>query len=82
MEVPLQSPSGIYSLTHTLIAQGFKDSSLSVWQASCVLRNFELRTGRMVTREELDSGKLAEEFVDSDYAYDSEESVSSFCTFI
>ena len=43
-----------------------------------MLRNFEIRTDRTVSREELDSGELAGEFVDSDYAYDSKESVSAF----
>ena len=64
----------------TFVIQGFKDGSLTVWQASCVLRNFEIRTGRTVSREELDSGVLEGEFVESDYAYDSEESVHSFYT--
>ena len=32
-----------------LFPQGFKDSSLSVWEASCVIRNFETRTGRTVS---------------------------------
>ena len=76
------TPNGIPSLIPAFVVQGFKDSSLSVWQASCVLRNFKLQTGQTVTREELDSGELAGEFVDSDYAYDSEESVSPFGTFI
>ena len=56
--------------------QGFHDSSLSVWEASCVLRNFELRTGQTVSREDLDNGTLEGQFIDEDYAL--KDSVSFF----
>ena len=56
--------------------QGFKHTSLTVWQASCVLRNYELRTGKVISRDDLDSGTLADEFIDADFQLD--ESVSSY----
>ena len=62
-----------------LYHQGFKDTSLTIWQASCVLRNYELRTGKTISHEDLDSGTLADEFTDEDYQLD--ESVSSYPCF-
>ena len=47
--------------------QGFKDCGLTVWDASCVLQNYERWTGHILTREELDSGFLKEELIDDDY---------------
>ena len=55
---------------------GFKDTSLTIWQASCVLHNYELRTGKTVSRENLDTGTLADEFIDADYQLD--EAVRSY----
>ena len=49
--------------------------SLSVWDASCVLRNFEVRTQQVITPEQLQDGSLAELLVDSDY--DLTQSVST-----
>ena len=59
--------------------QGFKDTSLTIWQASCVLRNYELHTRKTVSCEDLDSGALADEFTDEDYKLD--ESVRSYPSF-
>ena len=50
--------------------QGFRDNSLSVWQASCVLRNYELRTGNVISREDLETGVLADQFTKEDYKID------------
>ena len=50
--------------------QGFRDKSLSVWQASCVLRNYELRTGNVISREDLETGVLADQFTEEDYKID------------
>ena len=47
---------------------------LSVWDASCILRNYEVRTKQVITPEQLQDGSLAELLVDSDY--DLEQSVS------
>ena len=47
--------------------KGFKDSSLSIFEASCILHKYERRTGLTVTREELDSGTLREKLDPSDY---------------
>ena len=60
--------------------QGFRDSSLSVWEASCVLRNFELRTGQTVSREDLDNGILEGQFMDEGYAL--KDSVSLFLSYL
>ena len=49
------------------VLQGFKDCGLTVWNASCVLQNYERRTGHILTREELDSGYLKGELIDEDY---------------
>ena len=54
--------------------QGFKDTSLSVWDASCILKHYEEWTGHILTREELDSGFLASQLIELDYNL--EESVS------
>ena len=62
-----------------LIPQGFKDISLTIWQASCVVRNYELHTGKTVSHEDLDSGTLADEFTEEDYNLD--ESVRSYPSF-
>ena len=40
---------------------------MTVWDASTILHNYETRTGVVVSREELDSGVLADKLVDSDY---------------
>ena len=58
------------------LSQGFRDTSLSVWEASCILRNFELRTGKTISREDLNAGVLKEQFTDEDYAL--KDSVSPF----
>ena len=50
--------------------QGFRDQSLSVWQASCVLQNYELRTGNVISREDLETGVLADQFSEEDYKID------------
>ena len=50
--------------------QGFRDKSLSVWQASCVLRNYELRTGNVISRDDLETGVLAYQFTEEDYKID------------
>ena len=38
-----------------------------MWDASSILRNYEVRTGHVLTREELDSGCLSEKLIDADY---------------
>ena len=38
-----------------------------MWDAISILRNYEVRTGRVLTREELDSGCLSEKLTDADY---------------
>ena len=48
---------------------------LTVWDASCVLRNYEVRTKQVITPEQLQDGSLAELLVDSDYNL--EQSVSA-----
>ena len=48
-------------------SQGFRDTSLTVWDASTILHNYEVRTGAVISKEELDSGALADKLVDSDY---------------
>ena len=40
-------------------SQGFRDTSLTVWDVSTILRNYEVRTGHVLSREELYSGCLA-----------------------
>ena len=50
-----------------LFLQGFKDTSLMVWDASSILRNYEVRTGHVLSREELDTGYLADRLIDADY---------------
>ena len=59
----------IYSLlkSGSLFLQGFKDTSLTVWDASSILRNYEVRTGHILSREELDTGYLANRLIDADY---------------
>ena len=61
----------IWPLTSPLIfpsyVQGFKDMSLSVWDASCVLQNYETRTSKVITPEQLQDGSLADLLQDSDY---------------
>ena len=59
-----------------LFLQGFRDASLTVWDASSVLRNYEVRTGHVLSREELDTGYLATRLTDADY--DLTTSVSVF----
>ena len=65
-----------FQLMMPLYYQGFKDTSLTIWQASCVLCNYKLQTGKTISCEDLDVGTLADEFVDADYQLD--ESVSSY----
>ena len=48
---------------------------LMVWDASCILRNYEVRTKQVITPEQLQDGSLADLLVDSDY--DLEQSVST-----
>lgn len=50
-----------------------------MWEASTILHNYEVRTGNVVTREELDSGVLADKLADSDY--DLVASVSVYLSF-
>ena len=59
----------IYSLLKggSLFLQGFKDTSLTVWDASSILRNYEVRTGHILSREELDTGYLTDRLIDADY---------------
>ena len=40
---------------------------MSIFEASCILHKFERRTGRIISREELDSGVLKEQLEPSDY---------------
>ena len=58
--------------------QGFKDKSLTIWQASCVLHNYELRTGNVVSRDDLDMEVLADQFVEEDYKIDESVCFHSF----
>ena len=57
--------------------QGFRDSSLSVWEASCVIRNYEERTGHVVSRDELNQGVLRDNLQDSDYDLAQSVSIST-----
>ena len=50
-----------------MFLQGFKDTSLTVWDASSILRNYEVRTGHILSREELDTGYLTDRLIDADY---------------
>ena len=59
------SPTTIFNIS--LSFQGFKDMSLSVWDASCVLQNYETRTKKTITPEQLQDGSLADLLLDSDY---------------
>ena len=61
-------------------SQGFRDTSLTVWDASTILRNYEVRTGHVLSREELDSGCLANKLVDADY--DLTTSVSEYLSLL
>ena len=63
-----------------LLRQGFKDTILSVWDASSILRNYEVRTGHVLTQEELDSGYLAQNLIDKDYDLTSSVSVCTLLT--
>ena len=38
-----------------------------MWDASSILRKYEVRTGHVLTREELDSGCLSGKLTDADY---------------
>ena len=38
-----------------------------MWDASSILRNYKVSTGRVLTREELDSGCLSGKLTDADY---------------
>ena len=58
--------------------QDFKDKSLTIWQASCVLRNYELHTGNVVSCDDLDTGVLADQFVEEDYKIDESVCFHSF----
>ena len=60
--------------------QGFRDTSLTVWDASTILCNYEVRTGHVLSREELDSGCLANELIDADY--DLTTSVSEYLSLL
>ena len=57
--------------------QGFRDSSLSVWEASCVIRNYKERTGHVVSRDELNQGVLRDKLQDSDYNLAQSVSIST-----
>ena len=57
--------------------QGFRDSSLSVWEASCVIQNYEERTGHVVSRDELNQGVLRDNLQDSDYNLTQSVSIST-----
>ena len=69
----------IYSLLKggSLFLQGFKDTSLTVWDASSILRNYEVRTGHILSREELDTGYLTDRLIDTDYDLTTSVSVLS-----
>ena len=56
-----------YNLWNSFPVQGFKDSSISIFEASCILHKYEERTGLTVSREELDSGALKTKLAPSDY---------------
>ena len=56
-----------YHLWNSFPVQGFKDSSISIFEASCILHKYEERTGHTVTQEELDSGALKTKLAPSDY---------------
>ena len=47
--------------------QGFQDSSISVFEASCILHRYEQRTGHVVSKEELDTGALKDKLDPADY---------------
>ena len=57
----------VHHLWSLFLVQGFKDSSISIFEASCILHKYEERTGLTVTREELDSGALKTKLAPSDY---------------
>ena len=57
----------VHHLWSLFLVQGFKDSSISIFEASCILHKYEERTGLTVTREELDSGALKAKLAPSDY---------------
>ena len=57
----------VHHLWSLFLVQGFKDSSISIFEASCILNKYEERTGLTVTREELDSGALKTKLAPSDY---------------
>ena len=61
-------------------SQGFRDTSLTVWDASTILRNYEVRMGHVLSREELDSGCLANKLIDADY--DLTTSVSEYLSIL
>ena len=46
-----------------------------MWDASSILRNYEVCTGRVLTREELDSGCLSGKLTDADYDLTSSVSI-------
>ena len=46
----------------------FRDMSITVYEASCILRNYKLRTGEFLNWEGLNTGKLKNySLTDSDY---------------
>ena len=47
--------------------QGFRDLTLTVWDASCILRNYEVHTKKTISPEQLQDGSLASLLEDSDY---------------
>ena len=57
----------VHHLCSLFLVQGFKDSSISIFEASCILHKYEEQTGLTVTREELDSGALKTKLAPSDY---------------
>ena len=54
-------------LVLVLIFQGFQDSSISIFEASCILHRYKQRTGHVVSKEELDSGALKDKLNPTDY---------------
>ena len=49
------------------LIQGFKDSSLTVTEAVAILNNFEQRTGKIITHDQLHDGFLKDLLIDEDY---------------
>ena len=57
----------LLSLTIAFSPRDLKTLHWVYGRASCVIRNFETRTGHTVSRDELDKGVLRDQLQDSDY---------------